>query len=83
MIRNVMLGIDNRIVATSANYNIGPEQIQFDFQSDFDFCTQNDYKIVDGLLVYDPVVEPQPDATLAERNRADIDYLAMIGGVEL
>ena len=47
------------------------------------------YKLVDGAVVERTPEElaadelPAPQPTLAERNRADIDFLAMMGGVEL
>ena len=47
------------------------------------------YKLADGVPVERTDVEkaadalPEAEPTLADRNRADIDYLAMIGGVEL
>ena len=34
-------------------------------------------------IVPEPVPEPEPEPTLDERNRADIDYLAVMMGVEL
>ena len=79
----VMLNAENRIVATSADYNIGAEQIDFELPNDFDFANQRDYKIEDGKLKHDPVSELASEPTLAERSRADIDYLAMMTGVEL
>lgn len=47
------------------------------------------YQLVDGAPVERTDGEktadalPEAEPTLADRNRADIDYLAMIGGVEL
>lgn len=34
-------------------------------------------------VIPEPVPEPEPEPTLDERNRADIDYLAVMMGVEL
>ena len=47
------------------------------------------YKLENGSVVARTAEElaadvlPEAEPTLADRNRADIDYLAMIGGVEL
>jgi len=47
------------------------------------------YKLVDGAVVERTAEElaadvlPAPEPSLAERNRADIDFLAMMGGVKL
>ena len=47
------------------------------------------YKLVDGAVVERAAEElaadvlPAPEPSLAERNRADIDFLAMMGGVDL
>ena len=47
------------------------------------------YKLVDGAVVERTAEEiaadilPTPEPSLAERNRADIDFLAMMGGVDL
>ena len=34
-------------------------------------------------LVPEPVPEPEPEPTLDERNRSDIDYIALMTGIEL
>lgn len=39
---------------------------QFEFDEDFDFDRQNDYKIVDGELQYDPIERPEPEPTIPD-----------------
>lgn len=51
---HVSLMDDNRIGATSAEYDCGEDQFDFDFPEDFDFSHQDDYQIIDGELVYNP-----------------------------
>ena len=70
---NVSLMDDSRIGATSAEFDCGEGQFQFDFPEDFDFGKQSDYKIINGELIYDPipVEEPTPSVTdLAFANAA-------------
>ena len=52
---NVCLMDDNRIGATSADYDCGEDQFDYIFPENFDFEHQDDYKIIDGKLIYDPI----------------------------
>ena len=45
---HVLLMDDNRIGATSADYDCGEGQFDFDFPENFDFDRQNDYQIIDN-----------------------------------
>ena len=53
---------------------------QFDFPENFDFFTQNDYKIIDGELVYDPLPEQEeiPEATWEDVIEAQVTYTALM-----
>lgn len=51
----VLLMDDNRIGATSSDYDCGEGQFDFDFPENFDFNRQNDYQIIDNKLIYNPI----------------------------
>lgn len=57
----------------------------FNFPDDFDVSNHNHYKIVDGELVHEPIeytpIEPEPSET--DQLRADVDYIAVMTGIEL
>lgn len=55
-----------RIVATTSfsEYAIG--MIEFDFPDDFDFSKQNDYRIIDNEIVYDPLPILKPKQSPVE-----------------
>lgn len=66
-----------RILATSEYAEYLPEEaFEFEFPDDFDFTVQNDYRVVDGELVSDPVPVP-PEVQLAELKQklAQTDYI--------
>lgn len=50
----------------------------FDFPEGFDFGKQYDYKLVDGELVYDPVLEFEEEATQLDKIEAQVAYTAMM-----
>ena len=52
---HVLLMDDNRIGATSVDYDCGEGQFDFDFPENFDFNRQNDYQIIDSKLIYNPI----------------------------
>lgn len=80
-----------RIGATTDSLDFaGTEMFLFDFPEDFDFSQQDDYRIVDGELIYDPKpipVEYQIDEL--KRNLAQTDYIvikiteAQVGAIEI
>ena len=74
MIYYVSVDEDGRIQATTQHEEYAIGMTQFEFPEDFDFSKQNDYRIVDGELVYDPlpVVEIEPEPTPVE---AAVSYL--------
>lgn len=74
MIYYVSVDEDSRIQATTQHEEYAIGMTQFEFPEDFDFSKQNDYRIVDGELVYDPlpVVEIEPEPTPVE---AAVSYL--------
>lgn len=79
-----LLDTENRItMATAIQQN--DEQFLFDYPTGFDFGAIHDYKIVDGELVHEPVIypEPEPQPTGTEKLKADVDYIATITGIEL
>lgn len=69
---HVLLMDDKRIGATSADYDCGEGQFDFDFPEDFDFNRQSDYQIIDSKLVYNPLkVDYKPSASdVAYANQA-------------
>lgn len=81
-----------RITCTTPYEKYADESmIDYDiFPDDFNFGTQNDYRIVDGELVYDPLPEPPESqiaklkGKLAETNDTVLEmYEAMVLGKEL
>lgn len=79
-----LLDTDNRItMATAIQQN--EEQFLFSYPTGFDFGAIHDYKIVDGELVHEPVIypEPEPQPTKTEQLRADVDYIAAMTGIDL
>ena len=80
----VKLNEENRITMVTGMKQ-EEEQFYFELPNDFDISSHNSYKIVDNELVYDemvyPVIEPQPSEN--EQMRADIDYIAIMTGIEL
>ena len=68
------------------NGEMAGERKQFDFPDDFNFFTQDDYKIIDGKLVYDPVpkTEENPEPTAEERIKELEEALELLlsGGTE-
>lgn len=56
----VSTGNDGRIFVTTDNEAYTDETyFEFEFPEDFDYSLQNEYRIVDGELVHDPI-EPSP-----------------------
>lgn len=53
----------------------GDDMFAFTFPDDFDFSTQNEYRIVEGELVHDPLPEPA-DLQISELKQKlyDTDY---------
>ena len=79
-----LLDAEKRItMATSIQQE--DKQFLFDYPTGFDFGTIHDYKIVDGKLIREPVIypEPEPQPSLEEQLRADVDYIAAITGISL
>lgn len=79
MIKFYELDADNRICVTADTAAPGAVNPQsFNFPDDFDFNKQNDYKIIDGELVYDPVPEAEAEATQLDVIEAQVTYTAMM-----
>lgn len=81
---------DGRIYITCDEKYAEEDYIEFDFPEDFSFIKQNDYRIVDGELIYDPLPEPPEiqiqsyKAKLASSDYAVIKvYEAMVTGESL
>lgn len=65
-----------RILASTdvEEYAIG--MTEFDFPDDFDFVTQDDYRIVDGKLVHDPrPLDPEIEISNLKTKLAETDYV--------
>ena len=65
-----------------------PITIQEEYEEDETYTEQIPYTLMTVTemtpgIVPEPVPEPEPEPTMEERNRADIDYLAIMMGVEL
>lgn len=70
---------DGRIlVSTDVEEYADENMCEFDLPDDFDFATQDEYRIVDGELVHDPLPTP-PDQQIAELKSklAETDYVAI------
>lgn len=74
---------DGRLTAISVEYSTGPDDQVIQVPDDFPFDRHMDYRLVEGALVLDPLPEPVAPPTQAERNAADIAFLAMETGVDL
>lgn len=64
-----------RIGATTEYEQFAIGMDEFEFPEDFDFSLQNEYRIVDGELVHDPLPEP-PELQIAnlKSQLAETDY---------
>ena len=64
----VKLNQDNRITMVTSTQQ-EEEQFLFDFPMDFDISQHNNYKIIDGELVYDEMVYPaiEPPTPVEDR----------------
>ena len=86
------IGMDDtgRITASTTHEEFAIGMTEFTFPDDFDFSLQNEYRVVSGELVHDPLPE-SPDQQIAELKQklAETDYMvikvyeAMITGEEL
>lgn len=57
---------DGRIcVTTEVEEYAGPGYFEFEFPAGFEFANQNEYRIVDGELIHDPV-GPTPEERITE-----------------
>lgn len=79
-----------RIGATTDVEEFAIGMDEFDFPEDFDFSVQNEYRIVDGELVHDPLPDPpeqiisQLKSQLSQTDYAVIKvYEAMVTGEPL
>lgn len=67
MLHYVLLDNESRIRASSQTHEMGEGTIQVDLPNNIDLSRQQDYKWVDGGLIYDPIIgqdpEQQPDPT--------------------
>lgn len=67
-----------RILATTEFEEYAEGMSEFIFPDDFDFGTQNEYRIVDGELVHDPLPE-SPETQIADLKAklAETDYVVI------
>ena len=72
----VILGQDNRIAVSSADSNLGPDAMEFEFPEDFDFSLQHNYLVIGGELAHDPLPELEPESSPIERLEARVQELA-------
>ena len=72
---------DGRIFVTTDNEAYTDETyFEFDFPEDFDYSLQNEYRIVDGELVHEPIGPPsstQEQISELKRKLLDTDYMAI------
>lgn len=62
MVYYVATDEDGRIGATTSEKEYASDDMEeFTFPDDFDFAAQNEYRIVDGELVHDPLPKPEPE----------------------
>lgn len=61
MIYYTTLTENGRIGATSATHHEGEHIVQVDFPEDFDFNQQNDWLLINGMLIHDPLPIPEPE----------------------
>lgn len=77
------LGTDSRILSATFEQYASENMIKVETLPEGDITK---YKYIDGEYVYDPLPEPEPvtpEPTQAEINAANIDYIAMMAGIEL
>lgn len=67
---------NGRINATTPHIEYaGTEMFAFTFPDDFDFSLQNEYRIVEGELIHDPLPEPvDSQITELKRKLLETDY---------
>lgn len=80
----VCLDSENRINVVTAVQQ-SEEQFLFEFPTGFDFSDIINWKIVDGKLVNEPIIIPEPELkpTQEEINKANIEYIALMSDIEL
>lgn len=76
---NYYVGVDEdgRILVTTPYSEYASEDMtEFTFPDDFDFGIQNEYRIVDGELVHEPLPDP-PEVKIAQlkANLSETDYV--------
>lgn len=72
------LDSDGRIGATTTSEEFALGMSNMEFPDDFDFNKQNDYKIVDGELSYDPLPVQERQLTVSEQMNAVMGILPPI-----
>lgn len=72
----VSTGDDGRIFVTTDNEAYTDESyFEFDFPEDFDYSLQNEYRIVDGELVHEPIaMSVQAQIAELKQKLLDTDY---------
>ena len=61
----ISISEDGRIYASTDVEEFAEGMTEFEFPEDFDFSKQNEYRIVDGELIHDPIL-PSKEEQLAE-----------------
>ena len=78
----VSLDKDKRIIATAAKAEYLINAMEFDFPVGFQFSLQNEFLIVDGKLVHDPLPAPEPQPTIQDQvNDLTLVVAEMIGAM--
>lgn len=57
MLYNVQTDENDRILVSSENYPCSENDLQIDLPDTFDFLHQADYRIIDGTLLYEPLLD--------------------------
>ena len=70
---------DGRICATTEfeEYR-SDDMFEFEFPADFNFDDQGDYRILDGVLTYEPVeMSPEGQIAVLKNNLKETDYIVL------
>ena len=75
-----------RIIAARYNESCGPESIEVTFPDGITPSNAYDYLYQGGEFIHDPIMKKDTEPTLdfrVEKAEADIEYLAMMAGVDM
>lgn len=75
----IILNDESRICSTTdMAFGHPTEENVFDFPEGFNFNLQYDYKIINDELIYDPIPEPEAEASQLDIIEAQVTYTAMM-----